>query len=306
MTKKPFQNSLGVEFRKLRKRTRLTQATVATTAGISLPAIRKLERGLGNLATWTKALNALGWTLRGRNLPAGDSIGRQVAILRKRQKLSQRSLAAMAGITQPTVIALEVRNSGRLSSLNAILTVLGAGPVLSPAGENPSFYAHAGNSSAHEAWSTPSWILDRLYSVFEHFDLDPCSATKDRRLTRVKARTYFTASDDGLSLPWSGTVFVNPPYGRELRFWTAKARTEFELGNARTVIALVPARTDTGWWHNDIAGKASIFFLKGRLSFGDGTQPAPFPSALIVWGLSAEKVPLLKSAIPEAWSTLKT
>jgi phage N-6-adenine-methyltransferase len=257
---------------------------------------------LGNLTTWTKALNALGWTLRGRNLPAGDSIGRQVAILRKRQKLSQRSLAAMAGITQPTVIALEVRNSGRLSSLNAILTVLGAGPVLSPAGENPSFYAHAGNSSAHEAWSTPTWILDRLYSVFDHFDLDPCSATKDRRLTRVKARTYFTASDDGLSLPWIGTVFVNPPYGRELRFWTDKARTEFELGNAKTVIALVPARTDTGWWHNDIAGKASIFFLKGRLSFGDGTQPAPFPSALIVWGLSAEKAPILKSAIPEAWS----
>jgi transcriptional regulator with XRE-family HTH domain len=60
LVNKPFQNSLGVEFRKLRKRTRLTQATVATTAGISLPAIRKLERGLGNLATWTKALNASG------------------------------------------------------------------------------------------------------------------------------------------------------------------------------------------------------------------------------------------------------
>ena len=60
-----------------------------------------------------------------------------------------------------------------------------------------------------------------------------------------------------------------------------------EVGNAKTVIALVPARTDTGWWHNDIAGQASIFFLKGRLSFGDGSQPAPFPSALIVWGLRA-------------------
>ena len=88
---------------------------MATAAGIALPAIRKLERDLGNLTTRTKALNALGWTLRGRNLPAGDSIGRQVAILRKRQKLSQRSLADMTGITQPTVIALEVRNSGRLS-----------------------------------------------------------------------------------------------------------------------------------------------------------------------------------------------
>ena len=261
MVKKQFQNSLGVEFRKLRKRTRLTQASVATTAGVSLPAIRKLERGLGNLTTWTKALDALGLTLRGR----------QVAILRKRQKLSQRSLATMSGLTHPTVVALEVRNTGRLSSLNAILTVLGAGPVLTPAGEKPSFYKHAGNSSAHEAWATPGWLLDRLHSVFGRFDLDPCSATKDRRLARVKARTYFTATDDGLSLPWSGTVFLNPPYGRELRFWSAKARTEFELGNAKTVIALVPARTDTGWWHNDIAGKASIFFLKGRLSFGDGS-----------------------------------
>ena len=302
MVKKPFQNSLGVEFRKLRKRTRLTQASVATTAGVSLPAIRKLERGLGNLTTWTKALDALGWTLRGRNLPAGDSIGRQVAILRKRQKLSQRSLATMSGLTHPTVVALEVRNTGRLSSLNAILTVLGAGPVLTPAGEKPSFYKHAGNSSAHEAWATPGWLLDRLHSVFGRFDLDPCSATKDRRLARVKARTYFTAAEDGLSLPWSGTVFLNPPYGRELRFWTAKARTEFELGNAKSVIALVPARTDTGWWHNDIAGKASIFFLKGRLSFGDGSQPAPFPSALIIWGLSPELAPVLRGVLPEAWS----
>ena len=236
LVKKQFQNSLGVEFQKLRKRTGLTQGAVATTASISLPAIRKLERGLGNLAIWTKALNALGWTLRGR----------QVAILRKHQKLSQRSLAAMTGITKPTVIALEVRNSGRFSSLNAILTVLGAGPVMSPAGENPSFYTHAGSSSAHEAWATPTWILDQLYSVFDHFDLDPCSATKDCRLTRVKARAHFTAANDGLSLPWSGTVSLNPPYGRELRFWTAKPRTEFELGNAKTVVALVHARTDTG------------------------------------------------------------
>jgi phage N-6-adenine-methyltransferase len=301
LIKKIFQNSLGLEFRKLRKRTRLTQASVATTAGISFPAIRKLERGLGNLATWTKALDALGWTLRGRNLPPGDSIGRQIAILRKRQKLSQRSLATMSGLTHPTIVGLEVRNTGRLASVSAILTVLGAGPVLTPAGEKPSFYKHAGNSSAHETWATPGWLLDRLHSVFGRFDLDPCSATKDRRLARVKARAYFTAADDGLSLPWSGTVFLNPPYGRELRFWTAKARTEFELGNAKTIIALVPARTDTGWWHNDIAGKASIFFLKGSLSFGDGSQPAPFPSALIIWGLSPELAPVLRGALPEAW-----
>lgn len=269
---------------------------------MSIPALRKLERGNGNLTTWGKVLSAHGWTLRGRNLPQAETIGRQVALLRKRQKLSQRALASMAGLTHPSIVALELRSTGRLSSINAVLTVLGAGPVITPAGEKPNFYSHAGNSSAHEAWETPGWLLDRLHSVFGRFDLDPCSATKDRRQARVKARTYFTAEDDGLSLPWSGTVFLNPPYGRELRFWTAKARSEFDVGNAKTVIALVPARTDTGWWHNDIAGKASIFFLKGRLSFGDGSQPAPFPSALIVWGLSPETSSLLRAALPEAWS----
>ena len=69
---------------------RLSQTSVATAEGISLPAIQKLERGLGNLTIWTKALDALVWTLRGRSIPAGDFIGRQVAIHRKRQKQAQR------------------------------------------------------------------------------------------------------------------------------------------------------------------------------------------------------------------------
>jgi hypothetical protein len=56
---------------------------------------------------------------------------------------------------------------------------------------------------------------------------------------------HFTAEDDGLSLPWHGTVFVNPPYGRQLPAWIAKAHAEVEQGNARLVVALIPARTDT-------------------------------------------------------------
>jgi hypothetical protein len=67
------------------------------------------------------------------------------------------------------------------------------------------------------------------------------------------------------------------------------------------VVGLVPARTDTTWWHQDVAGHATVFFLRGRLSFGDGTQPAPFPSALLVWGATPENTTALKAAIPDAW-----
>lgn len=301
MIKVRFQNVLGIQLRAFRKSKRLRQAQVAEMAGLSIPALRHLEQGTGHLSTWNRALSALGCVLRGRNLPTGDSIGQQVERLRKRQRVSQRALAKMTGVTQPTIIALEKCGRGRLTTLNAILSALGAGPVLSAIGETPAFYAHAGNSSAHEAWETPHWLLERLHGVFGRFDLDPCSSTRDRRIARVKASTYFIHEDDGLSLPWMGTVFVNPPYGRQLRHWISKSRSEVESGRVATVVCLVPARTDTRWWHDDIAGKATVFFLRGRLSFGDGTQPAPFPSALIVWGSTVEQIAALKAALPEAW-----
>ena len=100
----------------------------------------------------------------------------------------------------------------------------------------------------------------------------------------MRARVHFTAEDDGLSLAWHGTVFVNPPYGRALAAWVAKARREVESGRARTVVALLPARPDTAYWHEHVAGRATVYFLRGRLRFGGSEQSAPFPSALAVWG----------------------
>jgi hypothetical protein len=111
----------------------------------------------------------------------------------------------------------------------------------------------------------------------------------------------FTAEDDGLSLPWFGAVFLNPPYGRELPKWTAKALAEIVHGRARIVIGVLPARPDTRWWHRDIAGHANISFLRGRLRFGDGVQSAPFPSALVVWGGTIEEVTAVRGAFPTAW-----
>jgi DNA N-6-adenine-methyltransferase (Dam) len=106
-----------------------------------------------------------------------------------------------------------------------------------------------------------------------------------------------------LSLPWHGIVFVNPPYGRELPAWIAKAHGEVENGNARLVVALISARTDTHYWHDHVAEKAHVYFLRGRLRFGDGGQSAPFPSALAVWGADGATLARLDAAFPDAWKT---
>ena len=112
---------------------------------------------------------------------------------------------------------------------------------------------------------------------------------------------YYTQDDDGLSLPWFGTVFMNPPYERSMRQWTAKAKAEVEQGNAEIVIGLIPVRTDTRYWHRDIAGSASVLFLKGRLKFGNAGQVAPFPSCLVVWGGSEQVIGAIQAALPNAW-----
>ncbi|MFH0982634.1 MAG: DNA N-6-adenine-methyltransferase [Planctomycetota bacterium] len=207
----------------------------------------------------------------------------------------------LARTTQPTIIALEKRSQGRLTVLDRVLAVLGSGHYLAEPGTRKPFYTHAGNSSTAMRWQTPAEVLEVLYEAFGTFDLDPCSPTTNRATAPVEARVHFTEADDGLSLPWHGTVFVNPPYGRGLRAWVAKAEAEVLCGNACTVVALIPARTDTRYWHDHVAGSATVFFLRGRLTFGSADAAAPFPSALALWGAAAQQVAALEQRLPDAW-----
>src|SRR5215510_998934 len=268
---------------------------------LSIPTLRLLEHGQGNLTSFWTVLHILNLDVVGRNLPPGQHIGERLITLRKRKGMSQRELIKLIGVSQPTLIELERHGAGRLLTLDRVLVVLGAGAYLAPIGGQQSFYTHAGNSSTSEIWTTPKEFLEPLYTIFGTFDLDPCSPTSNGRTTFVKARAYFTETDDGLSLPWFGTVFMNPPYGRSIHHWTAKAKAEVEQGNAEVVIGLIPARPDTRYWHRDIAGSASVLFLKGRLKFGNAEQVAPFPSCLVLWGSTDDLVTRLQVAIPEAW-----
>jgi len=131
-------------------------------------------------------------------------------------------------------------------------------------------------SSATSEWETPQALFDELDRIFGGFTLDPCGTAEN-----AKCATFFSREDDGLSQHWTGKVFLNPPYGREIGHWVSKAWHESLKG--ALVVCLLPARVDTRWWH-DYAKKGHVYFLQGRLKFGKATNSAPFPSAIVTFG----------------------
>ena len=129
-------------------------------------------------------------------------------------------------------------------------------------------------SSETDEWPTPQDFFDRLNEEF-HFELDVCATHENAKCPR-----YFTRRENGLLQQWTGVCWMNPPYGREIGQWVKKAY-ESALGGA-TVVCLLPSRTDTAWWH-DYCMKGEIRFVRGRLKFGDASENAPFPSAVVVF-----------------------
>jgi site-specific DNA-methyltransferase (adenine-specific) len=131
-------------------------------------------------------------------------------------------------------------------------------------------------SSATDEWATPQWLFDALHARFG-FTLDVCAAPGNAKLPR-----YFSLVDDGLAQSWQGErCFCNPPYGKKIGLWVAKARMEAEGGCL--VVGLLPARTDTRWWQDHVLPHADLHFVPGRLKFGNADNSAPFPSAIAIW-----------------------
>lgn len=130
-------------------------------------------------------------------------------------------------------------------------------------------------TSTTDEWATPQGLFDKLNAVF-NFTLDVC-ATPDN----TKCAKYFTKEQDGLKQDWGGAViWCNPPYGREIGKWVERCAK-----HRGVAVMLVPARTDTRWWHDYINGNpdAQVRFLKGRLKFGNSKNSAPFPSAIVIF-----------------------
>ena len=148
-------------------------------------------------------------------------------------------------------------------------------------------------SSDREDWGTPQGLFDRLACEFGPFDIDLAASEGN-----AKCRRFYTREDDSLRQVWRGRCWLNPPYGRQIGRWMAKAHDSVVVdGTASTVCALVPARTDTRWWHDFVglerfelgalAHASVVLFLPGRVRFllpdGSARAGAPFPSAVVVW-----------------------
>lgn len=150
--------------------------------------------------------------------------------------------------------------------------------------ERPSFFGKGSPAltANRDDWETPRelfWRLDRFW----HFDLDAAASDSNHL-----CEDYYTRETDGLAHSWKGRrVWCNPPYGRQIADWCRKAYEDTRDGTT-VVIMLIPARTDTSWYHDYIEGKAAeVKFLRGRLKYtlgGVAQSAAPFPSMLVRWG----------------------
>jgi len=143
-------------------------------------------------------------------------------------------------------------------------------------------------SSLQTIWETPSDLFDTLHNRF-YFNRDVAASKSN-----AKTSAYYDEERDALSIDWQGRCFMNPPYGRQIRHWVRKADHEVRCGNVPIVVGLVPARTDTIWFQKFCMPHLHRFVLS-RLYFEiDGERvkdkhgrdmPAPFPSALVYFGL---------------------
>jgi len=150
-------------------------------------------------------------------------------------------------------------------------------------------------TSESPEWYTPECVLERVRYIAP-IGLDPCSSGRDT----VGARRVFTAADDGLARHWlcndGEIIYVNPPYGLAIKPWVGKCAAVG--GSPHTVVALVPARTDTYWFQHLWKSKA-ICFWRGRLKFSGHRNSAPFPSAVAIWSANDDHVDAFESAFSD-------
>jgi len=139
-------------------------------------------------------------------------------------------------------------------------------------------------SSLDDTWTTPRDFFEKLHQEF-NFELDAAALKSSAVVPNYLGPDHdYLWRRDALTVEWAnasggGAVWLNPPYGRVIKDFVAKADAESKKGI--TVVCLVPSRTDTKWWW-DSCIHHEVRFIKGRLKFGDGGGSAPFPSAVIV------------------------
>jgi len=155
-------------------------------------------------------------------------------------------------------------------------------------------------SSESSEWTTPQLIIEKTIELLKEIDLDPCS---NPDFPNVPAKNHFIKEDDALSKEWNGKIYMNPPYGSEIKKWINHLCEQYEKENIIEAIALVPSRTDTEWFRRM---KTYLrCFIWGRLKFGESENSAPFPSMIVYLGNRLDEFKKIFSDIGNIYGLIK-
>jgi hypothetical protein len=152
-------------------------------------------------------------------------------------------------------------------------------------------------SSKSSEWTSPAEVVERATTVLGGVDLDPCAEMAE--VHNVPATTRYTVQDDGLQHRWTGRVYMNPPYGREIGEWVGKLVDSYVSGEVPEAVALVPARVDTDWFR--LLRDCAVCFVDGRLHFSGHENAAPFPSAVVYLGADVAKFHAAFGDLGDVW-----
>lgn len=235
-------------------------------------------------------------------MPTGESVLRPLVGM---EPASQREVYQRAAATAPNgkVTAAHVEATRREYQAAVPTIAATPAPESAPNGKHKMSVHFSSESPEHY---TPTLVIAAAVDCMGAIDLDPCSNSKDS--PNVPALDHYIAADNGLSMPWFGRVYMNPPYGREIGDWVSKLKREYEAGNTTEAIALVPARTDTQWFRS--LDCFACCYVTGRLTFIGNDAPAPFPSAIFYLGEDMQKfyyafrhMGTIKVELDEGWFT---
>ncbi len=269
---------------------------LADRAGVSPQAIKRMERGVGSVQTLVAVMQALDFRITG--LGTGNTIGEQLRARRQARAWSMDRLSERTGLSRTTIAQLE-RDQGTVASLERLLVVLA--PKARRRAPERAYWGE-GQKDDRDSRFTPPEFMAHIYEAFGPVDLDPCA----HEASQVVASRYIRLSDggDGLAEPWTGNlVYVNPPYSR-LLVWLRRAHDQWRVGNSRTVVCLVPVRTDSALFQEVLSLDADIYLLKGRVPFLDTTgraQHTPFSLMLVALGSAPEQRASFAQMVPGIW-----
>lgn len=284
------------DLRQARRASGWSQRTLAERIGVDAQTIKRLEQGVGSVATLIAAMAALDFHLTG--LGPGRTLAEQLRGRRRKRGLSLDKVATKAGLSRTTVASLE-QGRGSVASLLRLLAVLA--PRARRRTPERAYWGQGDKLDRDSRFTPPDFMAD-IYAAFGEIDLDPCGNLHSPVVAR--RRILLSEGGDGLTDSWSGRlVFVNPPFS-ELLKWLRRAHEQWRAGHVETVVCLVPVRTDSALFHETLSADADIYLLRGRVRFLDAQgrgQHTPFSLMVLTLGATAQQKASYAERVPGFW-----